>query len=163
MLQITFQTTKNINSLLVRKHYQLKSYENWNWGSMLMRTALVRCSEFKESKFRNDVRCIWKLCFSSSLNSILSPAGTDNSTKIRRKAKYNGKTETDVCVCLMFSSHSSISSFKKHYLKNVCLFTHNYLVGLKRAIVCLSFVFLLSEVLFVFACNQNNLYSCLSE
>lgn len=28
VLQITFQTTKNVNSLLVRKHHQLKSYEN---------------------------------------------------------------------------------------------------------------------------------------
>lgn len=68
---------------------------------------------------------------------------------------------TSVCVWC-FPPHSSISSFKKHYLKNVCLFTHNYLVGLKRAIVLLSFVFLLSEVLFVFARNQNNLYNSLS-
>lgn len=58
----------------------------------------------------------------------------DGKLRIMEKQKL-----PSVCVFL-----SSISSFKKHYLKNICLFTHDYLVWLKRAvssfIICLSTV-----------------------
>lgn len=149
MLQITFQTTKDINSLLVRKHQQLKSYKNWNWGSMLMKTALVHYSNFKESKildvFENSASVpVWTV-FSVllELTIVLKLEGELRTMKNRNWRLH-----------VFGVSLSSISSFKKQYLKNICLFTCNYLVWLKRAMFLLSFVFLLPEVLFVFACKS---------